>query len=319
MARKCQRIVVIGGGTGLAVLLKGLKKYDADITAIVTVSDDGGSSGRLRSDMGMLPPGDIRNCLVALAETENLMDQVFQYRFRHGEGIEGHNLGNLLLAALTDISGGFVSAIEEVSRVLAVRGRVLPSTLEMVELHANMRDGATVSGETAIRSYPSPIEQIRLLPEDCRPVPASLKAIEQADIIVLGPGSLYTSIIPNLLVHGVSDAIIKSSALKIFVSNIMTEKGETDEFDALQHLQVIQSYASKPFIDCVIVNSGGIDGERLDRYQREEARPVRQNIEELRVLGVRVLDRDLVSADEVAWHDSDKLAALIMELGEAAQ
>ena len=314
-----QKVVVIGGGTGLAVLLKGLKKYDLDITAIVTVSDDGGSSGRLRSDMGMLPPGDIRNCLVALADTESLMDRVFQYRFRHGEGIEGHNLGNLLIAALTEISGGFVSAIEEVSRVLKVRGRVLPATLESIELQARMVDGSIINGETAIRAHPAGIDQITLLPEKCMPVPASLRAIKQADYIILGPGSLYTSIIPNLLVRGVSEAIIETSATKIYVNNIMTEKGETDDFDTLQHLQVIQQYIAQPFIDYVIVNSGGIDNERLLRYWQEEARPVRQNVEELCRLGFKVLARDLVAQDRVAWHDSEKLASAIMEIAEWKQ
>ena len=219
------RIVVIGGGTGLSVMLKGLKKYTSNLTAVVTVTDDGGSSGRLRSELGVLPPGDIRNCLVALAETETLMDKVFQHRFNAGDGLQGHNLGNLLLVALTDIAGDFVSAIREVSKVLKVRGQVLPATLEYVTLGATMRDGTTVIGETSIRRHDQKIERVFLVPEQCMPVPETLEAIWQADAIILGPGSLYTSIIPNLLVHGVVSAIEQSNAVTCYVSNIMTEKG----------------------------------------------------------------------------------------------
>ena len=305
-------IVVIGGGTGLSVLLKGLKKYSSELTAVVTVSDDGGSSGRLRAELGVLPPGDIRNCLVALAETETLMDRVFQHRFYQEGSLQGHNLGNLLLVALTEITGDFVSAIREVSRVLAVRGRVLPATLEQVTLGAAMADGSTVYGETAIRQYSSRIEKLFLVPE-CQPIPETLQAITEADAIIIGPGSLFTSIIPNLLVQGVVDAIATSNAVTFYISNIMTELGETDGFDAADHLKVIVDHIGQQIIDFAIVNTGAIDEPRLSRYREERAVPVSAYREEIEQLGIRVIEANLVSDDRVAWHDSDKLAAVIME------
>jgi len=313
------KIVVIGGGTGLSVLLKGLKKYTSNLTAIVTVSDDGGSSGRLRAELGILPPGDIRNCLVALAETETLMDKIFQHRFKQGSGITGHNLGNLLLLAMTEITGDFVSAIKEVSKVLAVRGQVIPATLDQVTLEAKMSDGAIINGETAIRNYQHKIDKIYLIPEGCRPVPASIEAILEADAIILGPGSLYTSIIPNLLVEGVSPAIARSKAIKIYVSNIMTEQGETDDFSALDHLRVIMDYVEEPILDYVILNTGTIDEPRLKRYQAEKAVPVADSYQQITAMGIEVVAEDLVSNDEVAWHDTDKLASIIMKLMKRKQ
>jgi uncharacterized cofD-like protein len=309
-------IVVIGGGTGLSVLLKGLKKYSTDLTAVVTVSDDGGSSGRLRADLGVLPPGDIRNCLVALAETETLMDRIFQHRFRRGEGIQGHNLGNLLLVAMCEITGDFVTAIREVSKVLAVKGKVIPATLEQVVLGAEMKDGAVITGETAIRNYSVGIERLFLIPDYCLPVPDTIEAILDADAVILGPGSLYTSIVPNLLVRGVGAALADSKAVKILVSNIMTEQGETDDFTAFDHLQTIMSYVEAPIIDYVIVNTGKIDNDRLQRYQQEQAVPVDSCHERIEQMGIKVIGRDLVSDTEVAWHDTDKLSKVIMEIIE---
>lgn len=308
------KIVVIGGGTGLSVMLKGLKKYTDQLTAVVTVSDDGGSSGRLRAELGVLPPGDIRNCLVAMAETETLMNEIFQHRFKQGTGIAGHNLGNLLMVAMTEITGDFVSAIKEVSRVLAVRGKVIPATLEPVNLGARMSDGEVVHGETAIRKYQQKIDRIFLIPEACLPVPASIEAILEADAIVLGPGSLYTSIIPNLLVKGVSAAIAKSPAVKIYVSNIMTEQGETDNFSALDHLRVIMNYVEQPIIDYVVLNTGEIDELRLERYREEQAIPVADSYQQIMNMGMKVLAQDLVSNTDVAWHDADKLACAIISI-----
>ena len=305
-------IVVIGGGTGLSVLLKGLKRYTSRLTAMVTVTDDGGSSGRLRTELGVLPPGDIRNCLVALAETETLMDQVFQHRFLQGGSLQGHNLGNLLLVALTEITGDFISAIREVSKVLAVRGKVIPATLEPVVLGGIMVDGTQVMGETAIRDYQAKIKEIFLVPE-CGPLPETLQAINEADAIVIGPGSLYTSIIPNLLVKGISAAIAGSRASKFYVSNIMTEQGETDEFTAADHLRVIQEHIGKQIIDYAVINSGQIDEERLKRYIEERAVPVRSASDEIVKMGINIIERDLVSDTEVAWHDADKLARVILE------
>ncbi len=306
------KVVVLGGGTGLAVLLKGLKKYTGNITAIVTVSDDGGSSGRLRAELGVLPPGDIRNCLVALAETETLMDQVFQHRFNQGDGLKGHNLGNLLLVAMTEITGDFISAIKEVSRVLAVRGQVLPATLEHVSLGACMDDGVTVWGETLIRDYGGRISKLFLSPE-CEPVPEALSALAEADAIIIGPGSLYTSIVPNLVVKGIADAIAASNAVSFYVGNIMTEKGETDAFTAGDHLRVIFDHVGRQLIDYYIVNSGEVDEARLHRYREEKAVPVQIDREKIKTTGVQLIEADLIGDDHVAWHDSDKLARIIMQ------
>jgi uncharacterized cofD-like protein len=308
------RIVVIGGGTGLSVLLKGLKQYTDQLTAVVTVSDDGGSSGRLKTELGILPPGDIRNCLVALAETETLMDKIFQHRFKQGQGISGHNLGNLLMVAMTEITGDFVSAIKEVSKVLAVRGQVIPATLESVNLGAEMSDGAVIIGETAIRNYEKHIIRLFLIPSKCLPVPASIDAIMAADAIVIGPGSLYTSIIPNLLVEGVSDAMMQSKAVKIYVSNIMTEQGETDDFSALDHIKTILHYAQHPVIDYAVLNTGKIDELRLSRYRQEQAVPVEAANQQIMELGIKVLSEDLVAEDELAWHDTHKLAQAIIKI-----
>lgn len=306
------RIVVIGGGTGLAVLLKGLKKYTSQLTAVVTVTDDGGSSGRLRAELGVLPPGDIRNCLVALAETETLMDKVFQHRFLEEGSLKGHNLGNLLLVAMSEITGDFVSAIKEVSKVLAVRGKVIPATLEHVVLGACMRDGVTIFGETAIRDYKDNIEKLFLVPDKCMPVSETISAIMDADAIIVGPGSLYTSIIPNLLVSGVAEAIARSSALTFYVSNIMTEKGETDGFSVCDHLKVISNHLDKHIFDYIIINSGSIDKLRLERYKAEKAIPVKADFADIMKMGIEVIEENLIPEGNVAWHDSDKLSRVIM-------
>ncbi len=311
------KIVVIGGGTGLSVLLKGLKRYTSQLTAVVTVSDDGGSSGRLRAELGVLPPGDIRSCLVALADTETLMDKIFQHRFREGNGLQGHNLGNLLLVAMTDITGDFVSAIKEVSKVLKVRGKVIPATLEHVVLGAQMRDGTIVLGETAIRKYDQPISKLFLAPEKCRPVPETIDAILEADAVIIGPGSLYTSIVPNLLVDGIPEAIKNSPARVFYVSNIMTERGETDDYQVLDHLAIIQDYLGEGVLDCIVFNSGPIDELRLRNYQLQSSQPVvLTNRKELENLGITIIEEDLVSNSTWAWHDSDKLARVIIEVLE---
>jgi len=308
------RIVVIGGGTGLSVLLKGLKKYTSRLTAVVTVSDDGGSSGRLRAELGVLPPGDIRSCLVALAETETLMDEVFQHRFKMGGSLQGHNLGNLLLVAMSEIAGDFVSAIREVSKILKVRGKVLPATLEPVVLAAIMKNGAAVIGETRIRTDEGKIERISLIPDQCQPLPETLQAIKEADAIVLGPGSLYTSIIPNLLVSKVAEQIEAAKAPTIYVSNIMTEKGETDDFTAADHLRVISRHLNRQLVDYIVINSGKVDEARLERYRDEEAIPVQPAYNDIKKMGISIIKDDLVSEDEVAWHNPDKLARAILDI-----
>jgi len=310
--RRGPRIVVIGGGTGLSVLLRGLKQYTSNLTAIVSVADDGGSSGRLRGDYGMLPPGDIRNCLVALADKESLMEELLQYRFRGGE-LKGHNLGNLLLAALNDVAGGFHEAVEGLSKVLAIRGRVLPVTLQNVVLGAELSDGTLVYGESCIPLCRRRIKRVFLKPADCFPLPEALEAIREADAVVLGPGSLYTSILPNLLVRGMPEALDRSRAVKIYVCNVMTQPGETDGYTAGQHLQAILSHAG-PVVDYMVVNEEEIPARLRSRYRREGAAPVVVDRAEIEKMGVQLVGGNLVQESNVVRHHPDKLARLILEL-----
>jgi len=310
--RRGPRIVVIGGGTGLSVLLRGLKEYTSNITAIVTVADDGGSSGRLRGELGMLPPGDIRNCLVALADKESLMEDLLQYRFKSGD-LAGHNLGNLLLAALNHMAGGFQEAVQALSKVLAVRGQVLPVTLQNVVLGAELSDGTLVYGESSIPRCRKPIKRVFLVPGDCYPLPEALQAIARADAVVLGPGSLYTSILPNLLVRGISEAIARTRAVRVYVCNVMTQPGETDGYTASDHLKAIFSHAG-PIVDYVVVNRGSIPARLKVRYRREGAVPVVADTEILQQMGVKVIEGDLVHESNVVRHHPGKLARLILEL-----
>lgn len=307
------RIVVIGGGTGLSVLLKGLKNYSNNITAVVAVTDDGGSSGRIR-EMGMLPPGDIRRCLVALAQTENLMDRVFEHRFTEGEGIRGHSLGNLLITALTDITGDFIGAITEVSKVLAVQGRVLPATVELTVLGAAMMDGTVVMGQTSIAGAGKPIKEVFLDPPNCRAVPDAVKAIREADAVVLGPGSLFTSIIPNLLVPEIGEALRSTRAVRIFVVNIMTQPGETAGFTATDHLDAVARHIGPGHIEYVVVNDAPVDKERASRYRLEDADPVTFDQRELAERGVKCIRDSLLGQEDVAWHDSEALARTLMRI-----
>lgn len=308
------RIVAIGGGTGLPVLLRGLKQHTENLTAIVTVADDGGSSGRLRGEFGILPPGDIRNCLVALAETETLMDRLFHYRFGQGEGLAGHNLGNLLLTALTDIAGDFQTAIQEASKVLKVRGLVLPSTLKQVILHAELRNGTVISGESRISQAQEPIRRVFLTPEECAPVPEALEAIAAADLILLGPGSLYTSVLPILLVGEIVAAIKRSPALKCYLCNIMTQPGETTGFKASDHLRAIYDHAGRGWIDYVLVNTRRINPEKQEKYARQGAFPVLVDDQPLYRMGVRLIRADVLEDGELARHDPQKLSLAIMNV-----
>ncbi len=310
------RVVALGGGTGLPVVLRALKGRAGSITAIVTVTDDGGSSGRLRGEMGILPPGDIRNCLVALAETEPLMEHLFQYRFTRGS-LEGHAFGNLFIGALCDILGDFEAAVEAASRVLRVHGRVLPSTLANVQLRAVLADGREIRGETAIARSGGPIRRLHLDPAGCRPVPAALEALAAADLVILGPGSLYTSVIPNLLVQGIASAIRSSAAVKVYVANIMTQPGETPGYTAAGHLAAIYDHVGPGLIDWAVVNAGDIGAERLARYRAQGAEPVHADAAALEGLGVRVYARDLVSRDELVRHDPDALAQALLDIASA--
>ena len=250
------KIVAVGGGTGLSTMLKGIKKLTNNITAVVTVGDDGGSSGRLRQEMGILPPGDIRNCIAALADDEDLVTKLFQYRFKTGEGLEGHSFGNLFLTALCSITGNMVRAVQESSKVLNIRGRVLPSTLDDMKLSAEMEDGTIVEGESNIPETGKKIKRLFTVPAHCKPLPEVIHAIKEADLIILGPGSLYTSVIPNLLISEISEAISKSSAKKIYVCNIMTQPGETTGYTASDHIQAILDHAGYPnMVQAVMVNN----------------------------------------------------------------
>ncbi|MEG6523035.1 gluconeogenesis factor YvcK family protein [Desulfotomaculum sp. 1211_IL3151] len=310
--KKGPKIVVIGGGTGLSSLLKGIKEYTSNITAIVAVTDDGGSSGRLRDNLGILPPGDIRNCIVALADKESLMEEVLQYRFPSGE-LAGHNLGNLLLAGLNNVSGGFDGAVHALSKVLAIRGQVLPVTLENVILGAELADKSLVYGECNVSSSKSKIKRLFLKPEVCSPLPEALEAIREADMIILGPGSLYTSVITNLLVDGIADAIKKSQAQKIYICNIMTQPGETQGYTAQQHLKAIFDHTG-PIVDQILVNNEPIPGQMLKKYRTKGAIPVKVDTAALTKLGVKVWPRHLVQHSNLVRHQPEKLAQAIMEI-----
>lgn len=310
---KGPRVVVIGGGTGIPVLLRGLKEYTGNLTAVVTVADDGGSSGRLRGDLGILPPGDIRNCLVALAHREPLMEEMLQYRFSSGE-LKGHNMGNLLLAALNDITGGFDRAVRGISRVLAVRGQVLPVTLSHVRLCSEMKDGTLVRGESKIPVSGGQIRRVFLEPENCRPNAEVLQAIREADAIIMGPGSLYTSILPNLLVPEISEAISRSRAVKVYVCNVMTQPGETEGYTASGHLKALTDHAGKNVVDYMIVNTESIPGRLLGRYRREGAAPVVPDLDAVRELGAEPVPGQLVQEGDLVRHHPERLARLVMRL-----
>ena len=314
---KGPRIAVIGGGTGLSVLLRGLKNYTANITAVVTVSDDGGGSGVLRADLGMLPPGDIRNCILALADTEPVMEQLLEYRFKKGR-LSGQSFGNLLIAAMNGISDNFEEAVKRISQVLAVTGQVLPLTLEDIVLYGQLKNGKVIKGESNIPvqalEHNSPVEKVFLKPEHPRPLPEVLEAIENADVIVLGPGSLYTSIIPNLLADGVVDGISRSEALKIYVCNIMTQPGETDGYSVSHHIKALEEHAGKKLLDVVVINNGSIDPEHLERYELDGSRPVEADRDRIRP-EIKTVSQDLVSIQgEYLRHDSLELARLITKL-----
>ncbi|MGE5554605.1 MAG: gluconeogenesis factor YvcK family protein [Betaproteobacteria bacterium] len=309
------RVVGIGGGTGMATLLRGLKLHTDHLAAIVTVADDGGSSGRLRAEMGVLPPGDVRMCLVALADTEPLMERLFQYRFRQaGEGLSGHNFGNLFIAALTAITGDFEEAIKESSKVLAVRGQVLPSTLADVVLQAELTDGRVIAGESEITRARGHIRRVFLTPRTPPALPEALGALAAADVIVLGPGSLYTSVLPNLLVEGVAEAIRHSPAVKIYVCNVMTQPGETDGYTVSDHVKAIVDHAGAGLIDYVLVNTRPVPPHLLRKYQEQGAAPVVFDADRLAQMGVTAVTADLASLTDLVRHEPERLAQAILAL-----
>ena len=308
------KIVVVGGGSGLGTILRGLKHYTANLTAIVTVADDGGSSGRLRKEFGILPPGDIRNCLIALADLEPLMEKLLQFRFNGGTGLAGHSFGNLFLAAMTEIEGDYEQAIRASSQVLAVRGRVIPATLENVVLTAELDDGTVITGESAIGQIPRRIRRLRLEPDDVSPVPQAIEAIKDADIIILGPGSLFTSVIPNLLVRETAEAIRASSAIKVYVCNAMTEYGETVGFTASDHVRAIIDHAGPDLIDYVLINTREIPEALLERYRKEGAEPVQPDTDKIRELGPIPLGAPLILTKDYVRHDADRLARIVLSI-----
>ena len=307
-------VAVIGGGTGLSVLLRGIKSVTGNITAIVTVADDGGSSGRLREDFDMIPPGDLRNCLVALADTEPLMEKLFQHRFGGNGGLAGHNFGNLFIAAMTEVLGDVEQALKESSKVLAVRGRVLPASIQKVRLWAQMVDGSVVEGESQIPLANKRIKKVYLQPEDTMPVESSLEAIREADAVILGPGSLYTSILPNLLVRGVADTLRQSQAVKIYICNVMTQPGETDGYSASEHVKAILDHVGMGVIDYVVVNSHNVAEELKQKYASQGAYPVEADIEAIESMGIKVVKTDVVSETNWVRHDPLKLSRTIVSM-----
>lgn len=327
------RLVAIGGGTGLSTLLKGLKRYTAlpreeahvpgpfiaDLTAVVTVSDDGGSSGRLRRELNILPPGDIRNCLVAVSEDETLMAKLFRHRFTSSGDLEGHSFGNLFLAALTAITGDFSEAVKHASEILATRGQILPATSSNVQLEALMNDGSLVSGETNITASEKRIAEIRMVPSDADPLPEALEAISKADVITIGPGSLFTSLIPNMLVRGIPEAIEQSRAIKVFICNLMTEANESLNMTAAQHIQAVFAHARHSVFDFALINSAPVSAEMLAKYAEEQASQVECDCPAVESLGVKCLTGDFVEEDHFARHATDRLSQELLRLAQIAR
>jgi uncharacterized cofD-like protein len=320
------RVVAMGGGTGLSALLAGLKYYahadnpsgvNVDITAIVTVTDDGGSSGRLRREFDVLPPGDIRNCMVALSEDSGLLARLFQYRFDSGRGLKGHSFGNLFLMALTQIMGDFPDAVKASSEVLNIAGRIYPATTADVALEATLWDGSTVRGESRISRSRQRIRSIRLVPHRARPLDAALEAIAEADVITLGPGSLFTSVIPNLLVTGIPAAIRESKAVKAYFVNLMSQPGETTDFRASDHIQAIHRHARGKLLDYAVVNIRPVTSAAKERYAREAATPIENDLDAIFRKGIKVMAAKLaLIADDKVRHDSAATAAAVVKLAQ---
>jgi uncharacterized cofD-like protein len=308
------KIVVIGGGTGLSTLLRGLKTYSANITAIVTVADDGGSSGRLRREIGVLPPGDIRNCLAALADEEKLLTELFQYRFKAGDGLTGHSFGNLFLTALSDITGDLERAIAASSKVLAIQGQVLPATLSDVRLWAALSDGRHIEGESNITAAGGTIVKIGCTPPNPPAVPAAIKALKEADYIIMGPGSLYTSVIPNLLVPEIADAIAASKAPRIYVCNIMTQPGETQGYTVADHIRAIDTACGKPLFNAVLVHKKSPTARALIRYAQQNSHPVFLDREDIAKLGRRIVVANVMHEDDTGCvrHNPQRLARVLL-------
>jgi uncharacterized cofD-like protein len=326
-ANRSLKLVAIGGGTGLSTLLAGLKRFVSagvdrpwldSLSAIVTVTDDGGSSGRLREELQMLPPGDIRNCMIALSEDSTLLARLFRYRFSGSGDLAGHSFGNLFLAALTEVTGDFVEAVRLSSEVLASKGHIFPATVDDVRLVAELEDGRQVHGETQITAERTPISRLRLEPEECQPLPEALMAIQAADVITIGPGSLYTSIVPNLLVARVADAIGEARATKIFIANLMTQPGETDGYDLQKHLDTVTKYAPQIRFDYVLVNNRAISLQQAELYRADGAFQIGLGEEPPLDGGVQIVCADLLDEGEMVRHNSERLALAVIGCDERA-
>ncbi|MFA7074618.1 MAG: gluconeogenesis factor YvcK family protein [Endomicrobiaceae bacterium] len=315
MKNKRYKIVAVGGGTGLSTLLRGLKRYDLDITAVVAVSDDGGSSGRLRDELGVLPPGDIRNCLVSLSEEESLMTKLFQYRFPKKGTLYNHSFGNLFLTALSSVSGGFDKAVSNASDVLAIKGKVLPVSLDNVKLNATLINGKHVKGESKISKSKSAISQVEICPKNAKVSKDVISSILNADCVVIGPGSLYTSVIVNLLFDGFTAALKKTKALKVYICNIMTQVGETTGFSLSDHIKAIEKHSYAGVLDIALVNNGKIAVPVVKRYAKECSVPVQ--IDRKSYNNIQIIKKNFVSKNQYAHHDFAKLAETIFQLVKA--
>jgi uncharacterized cofD-like protein len=329
--RHALRVVAIGGGTGLATLLRGLRRHVitgnpaateagliSDLAAVVTVTDDGGSSGRLRKGFNMLPPGDLRNCMVALSAEEDLLVRLFSHRFSKGDSLKGHNFGNLFVAALTEITGDFGQAIQLASKILATRGRIYPVTTSNATLVARMDDGTLVRGETNITASRKHIAELMLDPPGAAPLPETLEAIERADLISVGPGSLYTSLITNLLVQGMPSALASARGVRVYVCNLMTQANESLGLTASQHIERIYEHTRASIFDYALVNTGAFSPQTLARYAAQGAAPIEADIERIEALGVRVITGDFASEESVVRHAAVGVTDALLTLGQAA-
>lgn len=312
--KEMKKIVIFGGGTGLSTLIRGLKKFPIDITAIVTVADDGGSSGRLLDEYDIPPPGDVRNVMAALSDVEPLIEMMFQYRFASSKSLEGHSLGNLMLAALTDITGDFARAVEQMSNILNIQGKVLPAANQRITLHAELEDGTIVTGESKIPVYGRKIRRVYLTPEEVRTLPETIEAIAQADLIVFGPGSLYTSILPTILVQEIRQAVLSASAQKVYICNLTTQAGETLEYTASEHVQALYDHAGEAFIDTVLLNTADFTS-LLEHGQHEGPPwPVEHDLEALQKLVPKVVRKEIaVMTDGYIRHQADNVAAWLID------
>ena len=326
------RVVAIGGGTGLSTLLRGLRRHVtvagqtssapgpiSDLAAVVTVTDDGGSSGRLRKGFNMLPPGDLRNCMVALSEEEDLLAQLFSHRFQGGDALKGHNFGNLFVAALTEITGDFGQAIQLASRILATRGRIYPVTTANATLVARMEDGSLVRGETKITASRSRIVELMLDPPDAAPLKETLDAIERANLITVGPGSLYTSLITNLLVDGIPEALAAARGVRVYICNLMTQANESLGLTASEHIERIYEHTRAPIFDCALVNTAPFSAETLARYAAQGAAPIVPDIKRIEALGVRCIAGDFASEESVVRHAAGRVTGALLALGRTGQ